>query len=109
MKDRPWTGCVFRSTTQTSPSGVDSTGGSPSTAARGIPGARMVAGAASTADGAQHASHSRGGAILDRGTLGGSSSRAFGVNGAGQEVRAAATAGTLGSLAVLYSRSIMTV
>src|SRR2546430_13733820 len=35
MKERPWTGCVFWSTTHTSPSGVDSTGGTRSASCRG--------------------------------------------------------------------------
>ena len=46
--------------------------------------------------------------MLDLGTLGGSTSLAFGVNDAGQVVGAAATAGNLASHAFLYSRGRMT-
>src|SRR5881275_76438 len=113
MKESPWTGWVFRSTTHTSPSGVDSTRGTRSASRCGASRSHR-SGGGFTCESAEISlsatprglARARTYNLLDLGTLGGSSSAAWGINEAGQVVGAAATA-TGAQHAFLYTNGMM--
>src|SRR5207249_1893229 len=101
MKDRPWTGCVFRSTTQTSPSGVDSTRGTRSARCRGASRTQRSGGGLTWESAGAPVDVVTGG-----GALGGRARAACGVKGGGQVAGSAASADG-GEHACLWSGGVM--